>query len=330
MGDVARTVPLLAALRQAYPGARIDWLVQDAFADVISAHPALSRVVPFPRREFSRWFRTGRWAALAAYLRRFSRERYDLVIDAQGLARSALIAWCTGAPVRLGHSDARELGWIAYTARVPADPEAHTVTRMLSLLRSLGIPAVANARTMRLYTPTSGAGFASSVPALAGRRYAVIAPTSRWVSKQWPDERFAALARELASSGTPVALVGAASERPQVPACTALARENSGFVDLLGATSVAQLMDVIEHAALVVGNDSAALHIAVGFDRPIVGLYGPTRLHRVGPWGRPGDAIQHARASDRMDHKDARSRSLMDRISVPEVIGACRQRLAGS
>lgn len=327
MGDVARSVPVLVALRDAYPNARIDWLVQDTFADVVRAHPALSRALPFPRREFSRWATTGRWASLVTYLRGFARERYDLVIDAQGLARSGLIARCTGAPRRIGHADARELGWLGYTSRVPSDPEMHTVERMLSLVRSLGIPASASPRTLRLFTPAEGSGFASSFPALAGRRYAVLAPTSRWVSKQWPDERFASLARSLTAGGFAVAFVGAASERAQAPACTALARENPDVIDLLGSTSVAQLMDVIEHAALVVGNDSAAVHIAVGFARPLVGLYGPTRLHRVGPCGRAPDALQHVRSSDRFEHKDPRTRVLMERITLPEVVEACRVRL---
>lgn len=327
MGDVARTVPLLVALRDAYPNARVDWLVQDTFADVVRAHPALSRTLPFPRREFSRWATRGRWASLVTYLRGFSRECYDLVIDAQGLARSGLITRCTGAPRRIGHADARELGWLAYTSRVPSDPEMHTVERMLSLVRSLGIPASASPRSLRLFTPAEGSGFASSIPSLAGRPYAVLAPTSRWVSKQWPDDRFATLARSLTAGGTPVALVGAASERAQIPACTALARENPDVVDLLGSTRVAQLMDVIEHAALVVGNDSAAVHIAVGFARPLVGLYGPTRLHRVGPCGRVSDALQHVRSTDRLEHKDPRTRVLMERITLPEVVEACRVRL---
>jgi ADP-heptose:LPS heptosyltransferase len=77
-----------------------------------------------------------------------------------------------------------------------------------------------------------------------------------------------------------------------------------------------------------VGNDSAALHLAVGFARPLVGLYGPTRVHRVGPWGRAGDVIQHVRAADPMSHKDPSTRTLMERITVAEVVEACEQRLA--
>lgn len=328
MGDVARTVPVLVALRLAFPRATIDWLVQDSFVDIVASHPALTRALPFPRREFSRWFARSQWMTLAAYLRSFARERYDLVIDAQGLARSAVIAWCTRAPIRVGHADARELGWLAYTRRVPGSIDDHAVDRMLSLVRSLGVPADSSPESLRLYTPPHARGFAHSHPALAGRRYVVLAPTSRWPAKQWPDDRFASLALRLSGQGTPVAIVGATSERAQVHRCLELGARGNDVLDLVGSTSVAQLMDLIEHAALVVGNDSAALHIAVGFGRPIVGLYGPTRVQRVGPCGRSADTIQHVVPGEALDHKDPASRVIIERISLEEVHDACLARLA--
>lgn len=327
LGDVARSVPVLVSLRAAFPGASIDWLVQDAFADVISAHPALSRVVPFPRRAFSGWLSPHRWPAVLAYLRSLSRERYDLVVDAQGLARSALFALASGARERVGLADAREGARLAYTRRVPPGPPVHTVDRMLSLVRAVAGTADSSPEAMRLYTPPHARGFAGALPALAGAPYVVIAPTSRWPAKQWPDPRFASLAESLAADGLRVAVVGAASERPQIPACVRLASSRPGIADLVGSTSIAQLMDVIEHAALVVANDSAALHIAVGFDRPIVALYGPTDAARVGPYRRERDVIQHVRSGERLDHKTPRGASLMLRIGVPEVLAACRARL---
>ncbi len=328
LGDVARTVPVLVALRQAYPGASIDWLVQQGFEDVVRAHPALSGVVLFPRREFGRWLSGLRLGALRSYLRSLRDRRYDLVIDAQGLARSALLAWCSRAPVRVGHADARELGWLAYTRRVPApaSPHPHTVDRMLSLVAP---GAGAEPGDMRLYTPPEARGFARALAPLNAGPYAVLAPTSRWASKQWPDDRFAAVARALASRGVPVVLVGAESERGQVPACIDAASKDPAVVDLLGKTSVAQLMDLVEHASLVLANDSAALHIAVGFDRPLVALFGPTRVERVGPYRRERDVIRHVPPGETLDHKDPRSRSLMERISVGEVVEACLARLGG-
>jgi heptosyltransferase I len=323
LGDVARTVPVLVSLRRAYPAARIDWLVQASFADAVRAHPDLSGVVPFARPGPGR----GGATAFAALLRRLRAGSYDLVLDAQGLARSGLMAWATGAPRRIGHADAREGAWLAYTRRVPADPEMHTVDRMLTLARAAGAAPVSGPATMRLYTPPDCRGFTASHPALAGRPYAVLAPTSRWPAKQWPDDRFAALACRLRDRGLAVALVGAAGERSQVPACLDVSARDPGVANLIGATSVGQLMDLIEHAQLVVGNDSAALHIAVGFQRPLVGLYGPTRVHRVGPYRHHADVIQHVRACDTMRHKDPSARALMERITLREVIEACLRRL---
>lgn len=328
LGDVARTVPLVVALRRAYPGAWIDWLVQDSFVDVAAGHPDVSRVLPFPRRTFNLWRETRDRRALWKYLRSFGREGYDLVIDAQGLARSAVIARFTTAPVRVGHADARECAWWFYTHRVPSDIETHTVERMAGLVRALGLPVATDAAAMRLYSPAHATGFAASVPGLSGR-YAVLAPTSRWVSKQWPDERYAELAATLADRGIAVALVGATQERRQVGTCLELARKRPGVIDLVGGTGIGQLMDLIAHASLVVGNDSAALHIAVGFGRPLVALYGPTRVHRVGPWGRERDVIQHVTPADRLDHKDGASRVLMERIQIAEVLAACEERLKG-
>lgn len=86
-------------------------------------------------------------------------------------------------------------------------------------------------------------------------------------------------------------------------------------------------MALVERASVVLCNDSAVLHMAVGFDRPIVALYGPTLVRRVGPYGRGADVLQHVRQGDRTDHKDlAAGTQLMDRITVREVLAAVLER----
>ncbi|MFG0285385.1 MAG: glycosyltransferase family 9 protein, partial [Phycisphaerales bacterium JB039] len=139
LGDVARSVPVLATLRTAYPGARIDWLVQDAFADVVRGLPALTGVVPFPRNRFRGPLAVPR---LLRWLPVLRPARYTLAIDAQGLARSGAMALATGAHRRLGHADAREGAWLAYTNRVRPGPAIHTVDRMLTLTGALGLQPV--------------------------------------------------------------------------------------------------------------------------------------------------------------------------------------------
>lgn len=330
LGDVCRSVAALATVRAAHPDAHIDWLVQDAFADAIRPHPALTDVIPFPRREHARLLRGFKPRAVLRYLDDLRKRRYDLVIDLQGLARSGSFAWVTRAPRRVGFANARELAWMGYTERYQIDPRAHAVTRELELLSRAGFAPRAD---LRLYAaPAAREWLASQLSTLPQPAlYAVLAPTSRWAGKRWPLDRFAALARSLldADRRLVVAVVGSAGERTQCASLLDLARESPRLLDLVGRTSVGQLMALVESAALVVGNDSAVIHMAVGFSRPLIGLYGPTDVARVGPWHRETDVIQHVGPADRLDHKnEAAGRLLMDRITIAEVQARARTLLA--
>lgn len=319
MGDVARSVPVLASLRAAYPKARIDWLVRDAFAPLLRHHPALSNVVPFPKDEIRKWLLRLQWSRVNAYARTLREPRYDIVIDCQGLARSAILARVTGAPVRVGYDDARELGWLPLTHRVRTPSGTHTVDKTLALLECLGIPARADREAGRLYTGPADQHWLTR-EAYSDRRYAVLAPTSAWPSKQWPADRFAAVAKWLAERSIPAVVVGAPHERDQCAPLLDLAKRNPLVIDRVGSTSVGQLMALIEKSSLVVANDSGSLHIAVALDRPLIALFGPTDTTLVGPYKRDSDVIQHVKAGDQFYCKDDRSADMMPRITVEEVI----------
>jgi lipopolysaccharide heptosyltransferase I len=325
LGDVCRTVPVLASLRRAYPEAQIDWLVQDTFAAAVEQHAGLTGVVRFPRAQLGRDLSRGRPGSLLRFLSMLRKPRYDLVIDCQGLARSGFFARATRARRRVGYANARELGWVFLNIRRRVDPGMHAVDRMLDLLRAIGVEPVAN---MRLYTAWNDRAAVEKDPALSGG-YAVLAPTSRWPGKRWATDRFAAVAQALLSRGVAhVVTVGSNSERDQCGPLLDLAARDNRVVDRVGSTSVGQLMALIESSRLVIANDSAALHMAVGFDRPAVALFGPTRIDLVGPYRRDADVIQHLRPGDRIDHKDeASGRALMDRITVDEVLCRAEERL---
>jgi ADP-heptose:LPS heptosyltransferase len=156
-----------------------------------------------------------------------------------------------------------------------------------------------------------------------------MAPTSRWPGKQWPPERFAQAATALLDrrgllgqdAFKAAVLVGSATERSQIRPLLELAAGDSRIIDLVGSTSVARLLALVREARLVIGNDSAAVHMAVGFDRPLIALYGPTDVSRVGPYQREADVIQRVEPGDTLNHKDASvGRRLMARISSAEVI----------
>lgn len=328
LGDVCRTVPVLASLRSRFPNAQIDWLVQDSFAPAIAAHPALAEVIPFPRREVAigRLWKSAARARLFELMGALRGRRYDLVYDCQGLGRSGLFAWLTRAPERVGYADARELGFLGVNRRIRVPTRMHSVDRMLALLEGSDVPPI---RDMRLYT--SEEDRANIDARLLGARYAVLAPTSRWDGKRWPADRFAALATALLERGEVdrVAIVGSGAERGQVAAVADLASRDDRVVDLIGRTGVGALMAVIESSALVVANDSAALHMAVGFDRPLVALYGPTRIDLVGPYQRDRDVIQAQAPLGGNQHKDQKAgRRAMEAIATERVIEVALERLA--
>lgn len=327
LGDVCRSVPVLASLRTAYPDAKIDWLVQDSFADAVRHHPMLDGVISFPRKALGTKGRRGnplpavRW--MNEHLR--TKPRYDLVLDAQGLFRSGLFARWTGAPVRVGYRNAEESARRFYTHAFRVDRDRHAVDRMLALVAGLGVTPL---RDMRLYASADEQAWVAD-QSWGGSRYAVLAPTSRWPAKQWPADRFAELARRLLATGADrVVIVGGPGEHDQISPLLDWAKGESRAVDLVGETSIARLMAVIERASLVVANDSAALHMAVGFDRPLVALFGPTRVRLVGPDRRGDDVVQHLRPGDRFAHKvRAVGEPMMARITVGEVAEKCHAAL---
>lgn len=322
LGDVCRTVPVLASLRRAFAQAEIDWLVQDTFAPAISEHPALTRSIAFPRRAFSRWGDPAVTFRIARFLRSLARNHYDLVLDCQGLARSGIFAAATCAPRRVGQRDVPELAWLGLNEHLHGIAHLHTVDRMLAIASAAGAPPVAD---MRLYSAESDRRHVIATLDLTPGSYVLLAPTSRWPGKLWPDDRFAAVVTALLSDARTsidrVVLVGSASERSQCPRLLDLAARDVRIIDLLGKTTVGQLLALVQDARLVIGSDSAALHMAVGFDRPMIGLFGPTRIERVGPYRRDHDVLQHVSPTDRLDHKnEAAGRALMARITTEQVL----------
>lgn len=347
LGDVCRSVGLLAALRRSLPEARIDWLVQDSFVAAIDEHPAFDsaprggkeakgggEVIPFARHTMKRWYAPQGAGALARLIGRLRSARYDIVIDAQGLLRSSIFTWLSGAAVRVGLAEAREGATSFYTHLVlmPSHQSSrHTVDRMHDLLHAL---AITPCRDLRLYASEHRKAEVLSkigLPASAAHSLGFItfAPSSRWPSKQWPAERYAIVASALHERfGLPIVCVGSQAERAGCEPLFAGLASQPWLIDAFGKTSVADLMGLIAQSRLVIGSDSAAVHMAVGFAVPCVALYGPTDIAKVGPAKWPGAegrviTLQHRHAGDTLDHKSLEpGQTMMARIDADEVIAA--------
>ena len=285
IGDVVHALPVLNLLRRRWPGAHIAWMVTPACAGLLDGHPQLDEVIRFERRRFAAGWRS---PAAAAALFQFGRElrarRFDLVIDLQGLFRSGWLAWRTGAPVRVGFANARELAPIFYTHRVPIrDVEQHAVDRYLTVAESIGC----GREPVEFRFATDDADRAA-VSELLGTSepYAVLLPGTNWATKRWPVEHFAATVRPLRERfGLRTVVAGGAGDQ-------AMALQIPDALDLTGRTNLRQLVALLERAAVVIANDSGPMHIAAALGRPLVTPYGPTSPVRTGPYRRMDSVIR--------------------------------------
>ncbi len=305
LGDVVHTLPVLVKLRSRYPRARIDWLITPENAEIVRCHPALSNVVLFARRDFSK--RGHRWRAMLAFLdmlKQIRRAKYDLVIDLHGQARSAFFALASGARVRIGFDrpvkdiirhgwrGAREGSWIAYTHRIPIPTlDVHAIDRYLWVGALLGFDDSPPDLTIHLASQT-----VQNVQRLledhgipASKALAVMAPGTIWETKRWTIEGFAAVARQFLQDGIAVALAGTTRDQAR---CRQIAAAAPGAADLSGKTTPAELAALIQRAEVCVTNDSGAMHLAVSLGKPTVSVFGPTNPVRVGPYHRPESVVR--------------------------------------
>jgi heptosyltransferase I len=329
LGDVVHAIPVAAALRRAWPDARIDWIVGGRHAEILDLVPALTtRIVVKDRRGAT----TG--ASLPAVVRGLRRQQYDVVLDLQGLLKSALLARGAGASRVIGFAKAylREpLARMLYTEQYDPGGEGiyapseirHVVEINLGMVSMLGLvpgrpefPFVAHRSEV-----------AEAMRAATQGRYALLNPGAAWPNKRWPSERFAGVARRLRErQGISSVVLWGPGERELADTVVAAA---AGAAVLSPPTRIADVLELARTAAVMVSGDTGPTHIGAAVGAPIVGLYGPTRPERNGPW-LPED-ITVSRASACGCHHLRRcqaARWCLGEIGEDEVFAAVERRLA--
>lgn len=287
-GDVIHALPVLNGLRRRYPAAKISWLVATSCAGLLEGHPALDEIILFDRRRYGKIGRSiDATLDFARFLRLLRSHRFDLVVDLQGLFRSGFLALAAGAPVRIGFGSAREFAWAFYSDRVyPPTGDSHAVDRNYLFARRLGFDHV----PIEFHLPVRASARASIRVKLQqqglrpGESYALMAPGTRWETKIWPGEHFAEVGRRLQREhGLRVVLAGMDSEVSMARRVAELAGD--GTINLAGQTTLAELIALVDEAALAVMHDSGPMHLAMALGRPFVAVYGPTSPVRTGPYG---------------------------------------------
>ncbi len=295
LGDVVHALPVAHALRRALPSAHLTWVVEAREYAILRDHPDLDAVVPVDTRLWRKliWRPAGARQVLGKVGRlreRIRRASFDVAIDLQGLLKSGLLTAYTGAPLRIGFSAGRcRERWNAlFTNRrvTPPDSARHVVEQYLALLAPLGIePGPAE-----FHVPVRAAAerrieeFLVKEGVKPGDRLVAINPGAGHPQKRWSVARFGALAERLTTeAGARLLLLWGPDEAH-------MAREISlalpGHSALLAPpTDLGELVALLKRCRLMIANDTGPLHLAAALGTPSLGLYGPTRAARNGPYG---------------------------------------------
>jgi heptosyltransferase-1 len=287
LGDVIQTLPVLHDIHSRYPGCTIDWVVEEAFADLLATVPTIRKVIPIAQRRWRKTFwQAGTRAAWRAFWQNLRSDSYDLVIDFQGLIKSARVArmarlnsggfsvtyanasdWCSYEwPVR----------WMLQRS-VPMEKTIHAVARY----RSLAARACAHDAAQWLADAP-----VYPWPALPATEppVAVLAFGTTRADNLWPAAQWQALGRHLLSHGFSLALPQSSAQEQQW--AEQLAQSLGAACQVWPRMSLAELKTQMAAATLVVGVDSGLSHLAIALNLPVVQIFSQPRVARAGPVGR--------------------------------------------
>ncbi len=323
LGDVIHALPTLEALRAAFPGAEITWLVEAAYAPLLAGHPALDRVWAAPRLRLGRQGHGRDLTACLHLAARLRREAFHLVIDLQGLLKSAIWTALARSPRKIGYHRTREWSWLPLTERLaPYDPEAHAVRRYLNVAHYLGAPH--SPPRFRLEHLAVAPGKLSSE--LAGWDLVILHPGARWATKLWPAAAWAALAEGLTARGLRVALTGSAADRSLTAAIAAGARRP--LLNLAGVTSLGELAWLFQRARLAVTVDTGPMHLAAALGTRVVALFGPTAPWRTGPFGEGHEVVRLALPCSPCFRRRCENPRCLTELPPAQVMAACEKLLS--
>jgi len=319
LGDLMHTLPAVAALRSSFPGARLDWVVEQNWSSLVELVTAVDDVIPW-RRSLAGW-----WVCRE----RLRRARYACAVDFQGLYKSALLAGLSGAPRRIGfdRSFAREPGAARFYSECVVPVGQHVAEMNLSLAVRAGAQ------------PPHGMQYPMRLPADEVLRvrerlsregigdFVGVSPGGGWKAKCWPPERYGVLCAELWRRMGIRAVVNAGPGEAEL-ARTVMASAGVGGPVML-SPSLRELMALVTLARVVVAADTGPLHLAAALGRRVVALFGPTDPARNGPIPQ-GTVLRKASEDATTYKRNNRYSPAMLALSVEDVAAAVERELSAA
>lgn len=283
LGDVVHLLPAVTDLAERIPRAQIAWAVEPPYAGLVRLHPAVSRAIPVPLRGLrDHPLSAAAWRALRASRAALRDERWDYVVDAQGLMKSACVSrWARSPVFGPDASSARErLAARFYDIKLRVPRGRHAVERNRTLLSEIFGHAGRLPANYGLAAPRERPSWAPP------GRYAVLLHAASRADKRWPDDRWIALGRRMADDGYALVLPG--GNDAERAAAADLARGIGVAAAAAPAMPLLEAAALLAHASGVVGVDTGLTHLAVALGVPTVGLYCATSPRLT---GLHGDAV---------------------------------------
>lgn len=325
LGDILLSTGLASAAKAARPRARVSFLADARFADILRGHPDIDEVLTFDtdRKNSLRY--------LFRFLRDLRRRRFDCVLDLFGNPRTAQWTFLSGAPVRVGYQ-LRGRSWAYNRLAFPSSDGRRAGGRrrvtevFLDQWRALGYPPPDRYRT---YAHVTGQEFAavdsrlSSLGWRAGEGLAVLSPGASWPAKRWPVEKFLMLSERLAALGLTCVFTLGPKDQDLLPVLEA----RRGKALLINQPTLRELAALIATAEILVSNDAGPMHVGPAVGTPTVGIFGPGEPDIWFPYEEPHRAAYREVECSHCGLDFCDRMECMKALSVESVLESCRQAL---
>mgnify|MGYP006294110343 FL=1 len=329
-GDIVFSSPLVRAFRRTYPDARLTWLAESHTKDLIEAHPELDQVIVVDRNGWKRLWKERRYGALLGEIRdlvrRLRRQDFDVAIDLQGLLRSGIFTFLSGAPLRigLGSREGSQFLMNRVLSRIEGDRRAiSSEYRYLAEQLELDVGDF----RMEVPLPEADRSWARRQVEELGLQdgFLVALPFTTTPQKHWREPRWAQLMDRVREElGLPAVILGGPEDAPALERIRTEATHPP--ISLVGKTSLTQASAMVERASLVIGVDTGLTHMAIAFDRPTVTIFGSNIPYTRPPTDRARVVVHWLDCSPCKGSPTCDGAfTCTELIRVEEVMGAARQ-----
>jgi heptosyltransferase I len=338
MGDILHTLPAVTALRKALPEAIIGWVVEERWAELLCTLPEPRSGPRSPLRplvdqvhtvDTKKWrsslFSPQTWERVGASLSELRAPEYEIAVDFQGAARSAMLARLAKAPVVYGAMQPRENVASMFYTRQVITRGAHVVEQNLSLAgavagQSLEMPAVDLP-----YDQAAEKQCDDWLKREGISDFVLLNPGAGWGAKQWPAERYGLVAKQLAADGLKALVNFGPGEENLAQAVEAV---SGGAAEAVGCT-LTELISLMRRARLFIGGDTGPMHLAAALRIPVVAIFGPTDPARNGPFGTLSIVLRNSLSPTTHARHVQPDPGLLE-ISAEQVVAAARELLRRS